>query len=211
MFESPLRFIAGVLAANLPARLWRDLDPYIQVSRASMFSALLVTVAGVLLAMRVVLEGHPRISALLLLVTARGWLSIYLMLSGLMRVAANIAEEPLGDILLTMLDAGWVRIAHGGRAATEHQLRALFEGPAVPDVVCTGAQIGIDAAELVVVAARRKADWRVGTAVIVGPDEEWYRIASIDERTIDRRLRTLYGLVRHGETEAARHVVRYDP
>ena len=101
-----------------------------------------------------------------------------------MRVAANIAEEPLGDILLTMLDAGWVRIEHGGRAATEHQLRALFEGPAVADVLCTGAQIGIDGAELVVVAARRKADWRVGTAVIVGPEEEWFRIASIEERTM---------------------------
>ncbi len=211
MFESPLRFMAGVLAATLPARLWPHLDPYIPVSRASMFSALLVTVGGMLLAMQVVLEGHPRISALLLLVTARGWLSIYLMLSGLLRVAANIAEEPMGDILLTVLDAGWVHLEHGGRTATGHQIRALLEGPAVPDLLCAGAEMGIDGAEIVVVAARKKPEWRVGTAVIIGPDEEWYRIVSIDERTIDRRLRTLYGLVRHGETEAARHVVRYDP
>ena len=204
-------FIAGVVAATLPARLWPDLEQHVPVSRGAMLSALLVTVGGMLLAMQVVLERHPKVSALFLLVTARGWLSLYMMLSGVTRIAASLAGEPLGDIVLTVLDAGWTGRKRALRAEADYQRRARLEGPVVPDRLAAGTEVGVDGAELVVIAARKKPEWRVGTVVVLGHDETWYRVSHIEERTIDRRLRTLYALVRHGETEAARHVVRYIP
>ena len=86
--------------------------------------------------------------------------------------------------------------------------REMLEGPAVADRVVLGSHIGVAGAELVIVCARRKPLWDVGTVVDTG--EQWFRVTSIEERTIGGRLRTLYGLTEHRDSGAIRRAVRYD-
>ena len=71
--------------------------------------------------------------------------------------------------------------------------------------LCTA---GIADADLVIVCARRKPEWDTGTAVDTGT--RWFRVTSIEERTIAGRLRTLYGLKEHKDLEVFRRCVRYE-
>jgi len=140
--------------------------------------------------------------------TPAGWASTYLGISGTWRGIAAAVDDPFGDPILTGLDS----LVRGGvrriRSDVTRTRRETLEGPAVADRVVRGPDIGVAEAELVIVCARRKPLWDVGTVVDTG--EHWFRVSSIEERTIGGRLRTLYGLTEHRDSGAIRRAVRYD-
>jgi len=140
--------------------------------------------------------------------TPAGWASTYLGISGTWRGIAAAVDDPFGDPILTGLDVlvrGGTRRIGSDFARTR---REMLEGPVVADRVVPGPRLGVAGAELVIVSARRKPLWDVGTVVDTG--EDWFRVASIEERTIAGRLRTLYGLTEHRDSEAIRRAVRYE-
>jgi hypothetical protein len=142
------------------------------------------------------------------LLTPAGWLSTYLGVSGTWRAIAAAVDEPFGDPILTALDA---LIVGGTLRARERRMRLrreALEGPDVPDRIVPASRVGVAGADLVVVCARRKPQWDMGTAVDTG--DRWFRVTSIEERTIGGRLRTLYGLREHKDLEVFRRCVRYD-
>jgi hypothetical protein len=140
--------------------------------------------------------------------TPAGVTSTYLGISGTWRGIAAAVDDPFGDPILTGVDVlvlGGLRRTRSGFARNR---RGMLEGPAVADRVVRASSIGVAGADLVIVAARRKPQWDVGTVVDTGDD--WFRVASIEERTIGGRLRTLYGLTAHRDSEAIRRAVRYE-
>jgi hypothetical protein len=143
-----------------------------------------------------------------LLLTPAGWATMYLGLSGLVRSAGAWFDDPHGDFLLTLADAALVRRRRDRTTRKARAAREALEGPEVPDRVVAGSQVGLPEAELVIVAARRKAGWDAGTVLLTdGPS---YRVGPIVERTIHGRLRTLYPLTEHKDLESFRRTVRYD-
>lgn len=141
-------------------------------------------------------------------VTPAGWASTYLGLSGTWRAIAAAVDDPFGDPILTGLDALLLRSVRRRRDRTARTRRDLLEGPEVPDRIVSGAQVGLAGADLVIVASRRKPVWDVGTVVDTG--EKWFRVTSIEERTIGPWLRTIYALNEHKDFEVFRRSVRYD-
>jgi hypothetical protein len=142
-----------------------------------------------------------------ILLTPAGWASTYLGLSGTLRGIAAAVGEPLGDPLLTGIDALVSKSSRDYRTRAATRARESLEGPEVPDRSVRGSQVGIPAADLVIVAARRKPGWDVGTAVDTGA--RWFRLIAIEERTIAGRLRTLYALREHTDLEVFRRRVEY--
>ena len=140
--------------------------------------------------------------------TPAGWASTYLGISGTWRAIAAAVDDPFGDPILTAVDSVLLRGVRRARADAARRKRETFEGPVVPDRVVRGSHIGINGADLVIISARRKLSWNTGTVVDTG--ERWYRVTSIEERTIGNRLRTLYVLTRHRDHEVFRRGVRYD-
>lgn len=143
-----------------------------------------------------------------LLLTPKGWVTLYLMIGGGVRAAAAWFDDPIGDPLLTAVDAA-VSSGHVRRRDRQARTaRETQEGPEVPDRVVTGSAAGMPGADLVVVSSRRKEGWERGVAVLT--QEACYRIGEPEERTIAGRLRTLYPLTEHRDHEAIRKSVRYD-
>jgi len=143
-----------------------------------------------------------------LLLTPKGWLTLYLLGSGGLRAAAGWFDDPIGDPILTAVD----NVALGGysrrRERRDQETRRALEGPEIPDRVVTSTSAGIPGCDLVVVAARRKPGWERG--VVVFTAAAVYRIGEPVERTIAGRLRTLYPLSEHKDLEAVRKSVAYD-
>src|SRR5205814_7511186 len=127
-----------------------------------------------------------------LLLTPPGWATMYLGLSGIARAAGAWLDDPHGDFLLTLADAGLTRSWRDRQARKSREAHEALEGPDVPDRVVPGTQVGLPEAQLVIVASRRKPGWDAGTVVLTdGPS---YRVGTIVERTMHGRLRTLYPL-----------------
>ena len=143
-----------------------------------------------------------------LLLTPAGWLTLYLIGGGALRMGAAWFDDPFGDPILTGIDV----IAARGRARATARAaaagRAALEGPEVADRRVSGAAAGIAGCDFVIVSSRRKAGWERGTAVFT--DEGCYRIGEPVEQTIGGRLRTLYPLTAHDDLEAIRRSVRYE-
>ena len=140
--------------------------------------------------------------------TPAGWASTYLGLSGTWRAIAAAVDDPFGDPILTAIDSVLLRGMRRARTDAARRQRETLEGPEVPDRVVRGSHLGINGADLVIISARRKLSWNTGTVVDTG--ERWYRVTSIEERTIGNWLRTLYVLKRHEDHEVVRRAVRYD-
>jgi len=143
-----------------------------------------------------------------ILLTPAGLASTYLGISGTWRAIAAAVDEPFGDPILTGVDALVVNSVRRTSDTVARAKRVALEGPEVADRIMTGSQIGMAGAELVIVAARRKLSWDVGTVVDTG--DKWFRVTSIEERTIGPWLRTLYRLTEHKDHEVFRRSVRYD-
>ena len=143
-----------------------------------------------------------------LLLTPQGWATMYLGLTGLVRTAGATFDDPHGDLVLTLVDAGIVRTLRNRRTRNRRVNREALEGTEVPDRVVPGSQVGLPGAQIVVVASRRKPDWDAGTVVITSRSA--YRVGDIVERTIHGKLRTLYPLTEHKDFEVFRRTVHYE-
>lgn len=139
--------------------------------------------------------------------TPQGWASTYLTLSGLVRLVGAHFDDPHGDFVLTLADAGMRRVgtATARRAAIDN--RHLLEGPEVRDRAVPGRQLGLPDAAVVVVASRLKEGWEVGAVVL--SDRGAFRILALEDRTIAGRLRRLYSLTPHEDLEVFRRAVPY--
>jgi hypothetical protein len=143
-----------------------------------------------------------------LLLTPKGWATLYLVIGGTVRAAAAWFDDPVGDPILTGLDAivskGWA----SRRERAERGARASLEGPEVPDRVVSSSAAGLPGCDLVVVSSRRKPGWECGVAVFTA--EKCYRLGEPVERTVAGHLRTLYPLTEHVDFEAIRKSVQYE-
>jgi hypothetical protein len=143
-----------------------------------------------------------------LLLTPKGWLTVYLGLTGAIRMGAAWFDDPIGDPILTGIDEVVWRSRRSRRSAIDRRSRESLEGPELPDRVVSSASAGIPDCDLVIVASRRKPGWERGVVVLTA--DACYRIGDPQERTIAGRLRTLYPLIEHRDLEAIRKSVRYD-
>lgn len=143
-----------------------------------------------------------------LLLTPNGWLTLYLMTVGTIRAGAGWFDDPIGDPILTALDAIASRVGTRRRQRSARAARETLEGPEVRDRVVAGARAGLPDCDIVIVSSRRKPGWEPGVTVFT-PDG-CYRLGEPVEQTIAGRLRTLYPLSAHNDLEAIRRSVRYD-
>src|SRR3954471_12845707 len=143
-----------------------------------------------------------------LLLTPQGWITLYLVIGGTVRMAAAWFDDSIGDPLLTGVDALAASGAARWRERQAVSARDALEGPEIPDRVVSGRSAGLADCDLVVVSSRRKAGWERGTAVLT--QDACYRLGEPVERTIAGRLRTLYPLTEHQDHEAIRRSVRYE-
>lgn len=143
-----------------------------------------------------------------LLLTPKGWVTLYLVAGGTVRAAAAWFDDPVGDPILTGLDAIVSTGRARRRARAARGARASLEGPEVPDRVVSSSAAGLPGCDLVVVSSRRKPGWDCGVAVFTA--EKCYRLGEPVERTVAGHLRTLYPLTEHVDFEAIRKSVRYE-
>lgn len=146
---------------------------------------------------------------LFLFTTPTGWATMYLGLTGLLRAVAPVVDEGFGDPILTGVDALVRRTRRGTRRKLEHIQREAMEGPEMPDRIMSSTQLGMTAADFVIVTSRRKPDWDTGTVLLTGEGTA-YRVGAIEERTIAGRLRTVYAVTLHKDLETFRRVVNYE-
>ena len=143
-----------------------------------------------------------------LLLTPKGWLTLYLMITGGLRAGAAWFDDPIGDPLLTGVDYALVGRREKRRVETARKTRERQEGPEIPDRVVTATAAGLPACDLVIVSSRRKEGWERGVAVLTA--DAAYRIGEPVERVVAGRLRTLYPLTTHADFEAIRKAVHYE-
>lgn len=143
-----------------------------------------------------------------LLLTPTGLLTLYLLISGGIRMAGAWFEDPVGDPLLTAIDYGLAGGHERHRRERARRNRETLEGPEVADRVVTPASAGLPECDLVIVSSRQKPGWERGVTVFTA--DAAYRIGEPVEKTIAGRLRTLYPLTAHRDLEAVRKSVHYD-
>jgi hypothetical protein len=143
-----------------------------------------------------------------LLMTPKGWLTLYLLGSGAFRAIASSFDDPFGDPVLTVIDNRLLASGERKRLEREARTRLKAEGPELPDRIVTSTAAGIPGCDMVIVSTRRKPGWERGATVFTA--EAAYRIGEPVERTIAGRLRTLYPLTEHKDFEAVRKSVHYD-
>ena len=124
--------------------------------------------------------------------TARGLISLYLTLSGFVRCAAWLVDEPIGDPIIGGLDAVISGSRQSHRLRVERDARGRLEGADEPDRLHDGAWAGVPEATYVVVAARRKPGWTSGTWVIT--NDGWFTLGEPFDRPTPHGLRTVYPL-----------------
>ena len=232
-----LRWVGGLLAANLPRRYWPALDDRVPASSFAGAAGLLTLFVGlftgvfgfVLFATDLVSQNNAALARNVdpmaitrymmwamnglmlfqfLFLTPQGWIAMYCTVTGMARAVGPTFDDPHGDFVLTIVDAGarkaWRAIVRRGEIDNRH----LLEGPQVRDRVLRGAHIGLPKAELVVVASRLKEGWEPGAIVL--SDRGAFRVLEVEDRTIDGRLRRLYSLALHDNLEVFRKIVHYE-
>lgn len=157
---------------------------------------------------RGMVHGFAGLSIFTFAMTPIGLLTLYLAVSGVLRAAAGWFDDPIGDPILTGVDA--VVFGAGGRQLERSVRRAreALEGPAVADRAVSPAAAGIPGCDLVIVSSRRKPGWERG--VVLFTQTACYRIGDPVEQTVAGRLRTLYPLHEHRDLEAIRKSLHYD-
>jgi hypothetical protein len=143
-----------------------------------------------------------------LLLTPAGWATLYLTISGGLRMGAAWFDDPFGDPLLTGVDAVVRRGVARRRRHAARSAREAREGPEVADRIVSSAAAGVAGCDFVIVASRRKPGWERGVVVVTS--DGCYRLGEPVEQTVAGRLRTLYPLAAHDDLEAIRRSVRYE-
>lgn len=142
-----------------------------------------------------------------LLATPLGWLASYVIISGVVRAISASVDQPFGDPLLTGIDTLVVRRRQRALESARRLARERDEGPEVPDRLVTGEACGLAAADVVVIASRRKPDWTSGS-IVVTPDA-WYRLAEPFDVELPQGVRVAYPLTKLETTEVLRRPVSY--
>ena len=143
------------------------------------------------------------------LATPGGLLSLYLVISGLARFAtAFIADDPMGDWILTRLDDLAVKMSRDTKAWDARKTREKLEGTEVPDRLVTGDWLDRPDIHLAIVASRRK-NWPRGS-YLVSVDGRAYRVEEPFDLQLASGLRTVYPLVELKTGEAIRHAIPYE-
>jgi hypothetical protein len=234
MIRAALSFLAAIVASMLPHRLWSRLPGSFPMASAAFASALVTFFLGAAIGIPGFLEHagatvslanettlkHDYFSRGLssgfgglsiftfLLLTPQGWLTMYLMGTGGVRMGAAWFEDPVGDPVLTIVDSRLFSRREKQRCERERLARLALEGPETPDRVVSGEQAGIPGCDFVIVTARRKPGW--ARDVVVYTADSCYRIGDPVERVIAGNVRTLYPLTEHTDLEAVRKSVTYD-
>lgn len=224
----------AILLANLPVRYWPALEERFAVHRAAWLAGLATMFAGfavgipafityawemagktteVFMAANgddVLLPGGGMAALpVFFLTTPAGLASLYLTGSGFLRaVGAYLADDPRGDFVLTAIDAVVRRLVTGSRAARFRAKRQALEGPAVPDRLVRGDQVGRPDLALVLLASRAKDGWAPG-AYLVGGDGTAHRIGVAFDVQTPAGLRTAYPLAPLTTLEPIRHAIPY--
>lgn len=140
--------------------------------------------------------------------TPWGLLATYLTISAAIRVAAWAANDPIGDPLLTGLDALWRWDRRRAKRYRQEGRRRRLEGREVADRLMRGVIAGLDAVDYVVIASRRKPGWTAG-AIVMTPDG-WFRLGEPFDVTLREGLRTAYPLSAMDAVEVVRRGVTYE-
>jgi hypothetical protein len=143
-----------------------------------------------------------------LIATPLGWLTGYLVVTGLVRSVANAVREPLGDPIVALIARTRMRVASRRSQARMAAGREALEGPAVADRLASATRFELHGADLVVVASRAKAEWTPGTVLDCG--DRFYTVGEAVSRTLPVGLRTLYPLTETPHAGVFRRIVRYD-
>jgi hypothetical protein len=143
-----------------------------------------------------------------LLFTPLGWLSTYLVVSGVYRAIAASVEDPFGDPILTGVDTVIWRTRRTARASGARRARERLEGPEVPDRLYKGDWAKLPAVDYVLVASRRKPEWTKGAFVITS--DGWYRLGEAFDLRLPEGLRTVYPLTLLKTNEVLRRGVAYE-
>ncbi len=140
--------------------------------------------------------------------TPVGLFSTYLVASGWVRTAAWWVGEPIGDPILTGVDAlvAWSRRTAQHRSSVRQ--RETAEGAEEPDRRYPGDWADVPDADFVIVAARRKPDWTAGTFVIT-PDG-WFTLGQPFDRPMPQGVRTIYPLTLLTTMDVMRRGVAYE-
>lgn len=234
MIRDALAFVTAMVVTVLPHRHWSRLPGTFPLHSGAFASALVTFFLGAAIGIPGFLEhmgatvslanetmlkydyfdrgmasGFSGLSIFtFLLLTPKGWLTMYLLGTGGLRMAAVWFDDPVGDPVLTMLDSKLFARQERQRADLERRTREEREGPETPDRIVTSAQAGLPACDLVIVASRAKPGWSRG--VVVYTADTCYRIGDPVERVIAGNVRTLYPLTEHTDLEAVRKSVNYD-
>lgn len=142
------------------------------------------------------------------LFTPLGLFATYLTVSGFVRAASSLVDEPFGDPILTGVDALVRRSSARAVAASRRRARARAEGPETPDRLYTGEWAGLSGVDYVVVSSRRKPGWDAGAFVITS--DKWYTLGTPFDMRLPEGLRTVYPLTEQRVNEVLRRGVRYE-
>jgi hypothetical protein len=213
-------YIIAVPFALLPRRRWNHWD--LPIENVNFASALLTCLGGAALGitgffsyMAYVLAQRewtapPMMIYVYLsyiLATPRGLFSLYLAITGFVRIAAWHVNEPSGDPLLTVADELLTRWKASQRQRSERAAREQLEGADEPDRRYDAAWAGLSGVDFVIVAARRKPEWTRGTWVVT--DEGWFVLGEPFDRPTPNGIRTVYPLTLRHTLEAVRRSVPY--
>jgi hypothetical protein len=142
--------------------------------------------------------------------TPLGVVSLYLVVTGVLRAVSASLHDPVGDPILTLVDALARRLSYIliGAPARRLQLRRSF-GPERPDSILSPHEAGLEAADLVIRSSRPKTGWNEG-AVLVSQQLWWFRLLPPIERTSGPYREILYPLRQKKDFGAVTQVVTYE-
>jgi hypothetical protein len=140
--------------------------------------------------------------------TPTGQVCTYFGFSSLLRSFVWVADGPMGDPALSILDALFTRTRARLRGAHERRSRERREGAAVADRLYEGQWASLEGVDFVVVASRRKEEWLPGATIVTAT--EWFTLGVPFDLTTADGLRTVYPLTKHRVTEVLRRGVPYE-
>lgn len=214
-------YLIAVPLALLPRRRWDDWD--LPIENVNFISALLTFFAGAAYGITgffaymawFLAKSEWTAPPLMIIVyltyltaTPRGVFSIYVMISGMLRMISWYIGEPAGDPILSGLDALISRTKTTQRQRSARVARERLEGADEPDRRYDGEWAGLPGVDFVIVAARRKPDWTKGTWVTTS--DGWFVLGEPFDRPMPNGIRTVYPLTQSNTLEAIRRAVQYE-
>jgi hypothetical protein len=146
---------------------------------------------------------------LYLFFTPRGLFALYLVATGSLRAIAAFldSDDARGDPVLTWIYRVTTRLTSSARDTRVRLARERLEGEERPDVLQTGEWAGVDA-DYVVLASRKKAEWKAGAIIMTSTD--WYKLGAPFDIDTPAGLRTAYPLKKMEAVEVLRRGIRYE-